>query len=134
MARERRVLIVDDDDNLRRVTQVLLEHEGYVASTAASAAEALRLLESRAQDIVICDLRMPGMSGIDLLREIRATYPGVIVIIVTAHGSRESAAESMALGAYDYLTKPVRAEVLRHVVSDAFERLSWGEPRPSFSA
>lgn len=124
MIGERHILIVDDDSNLRRVIQVLLEHEGYAASTAASGVEALQILRDTAQGVVITDVRMPGMSGIDLLRQIREKYPPIVVLIMTAHGSREGAAEAMGLGAYDYLTKPVRADVLRRAVRGAFAHLS----------
>ena len=118
---QKRVLVVDDDSSLRRVTQVQLEHEGYAVSTAASGDEALHILETTVQDVVITDLRMPGMSGFDLLRQIRANYPEVVVIIVTAYGSRDSAMKALELGAYDYIAKPVHPDTLRTIVNRAFE-------------
>ena len=120
----KRVLIVDDDSSVRRVTQVQLEHEGYTVSTAASGQEALHILENTLHDLVITDLRMPGMSGIDLLRQIRANYPRVAVIIVTAHGSHKNVMEALKLGAYDHITKPVNPDALRSIVRRAFEYLA----------
>ncbi len=117
------VLVVDDDESLRRVTQVQLEDEGYAVTTAANAAEALAILDRAPQDLVITDLKMPGMSGIDLLRRLHHEHPETAVILVTAFGSIESAVEAMKLGAYDYITKPVNADALRLVVGWALEHV-----------
>ena len=128
---QKRVLVVDDDTTLRRVTQVQLEHEGYVVSTAASAHEALAILESTNQDLVITDLRMPGMSGMDLLRQIRANHRNVAVIMVTAYGAHSVAREAMEAGAYAYIAKPVHPDMLRSIVSRAFEYLALARDVPS---
>ena len=120
---DRRILVIDDDESLRRVTQVQLEQEGYVVSTAANGKDALAVLEKSPQDLIISDLKMPGMSGLDLLRRIRAEYPEIIVLMMTAYGSIETAVEAMKLGAYDYITKPVNADALRLVVGRALEHL-----------
>ncbi len=125
--RSRRILVVDDDESLRRVTQVQLEDEGYTVATACSAEDALGVLSRRAEDLVITDLSMPGMSGIELLRKIRSEYPETTVVLVTAFGTVGSAVEAMKLGAYDYVTKPVNPENLRLVVTRALERLSLQE-------
>jgi two-component system NtrC family response regulator len=119
----RRILVVDDDESLRRVTQVQLEQAGYAVTTAADVPHALAILEKAPQDLVITDLKMPGLSGVDLLKRIRAEYPEVIVILVTAFGTVESAVEAMKLGAYDYITKPVNADALRLTVSRTLEHL-----------
>ncbi len=116
-----RILVVEDDDSLRRVTEVQLEQAGYAVATAAEAGQALALLEKSPADLVITDLKMPGLSGIELLRRIKADYPEIIVIVVTAFGTVESAVEAMKAGAYDYITKPVNAEALRLVVARALE-------------
>ena len=105
------------------MTQVQLEQEGYVVSTAANGKDALAVLEKSPQDLIISDLKMPGMSGLDLLRRIRAEYPEIIVLMMTAYGSIETAVEAMKLGAYDYITKPVNADALRLVVGRALEHL-----------
>ncbi len=120
---EPRILVVDDDESLRRVTQVQLEQEGYTVTTAADGEQALALLEKSPQDLVISDLKMPGISGIDLLREIRQLYPEVVVILVTAFGTIESAVEAMKLGAFDYITKPVNPDALRLTVRRTLEHV-----------
>ncbi len=118
-----RILVVDDDESLRRVTQVQLEEEGYEVVTAASGEEALRLLERAPHDLVISDLKMPGMDGVALLREIRQRYPEVVVILLTAFGTVETAVEAMKLGAYDYITKPVNPDALRLIVERALDHV-----------
>jgi two-component system NtrC family response regulator len=119
--------VVDDDESLRRVTQVQLEEETYTVSTACNGDEALGVLARRPQDLVLTDLSMPGMSGVDLLRKIVSDYPETTVVLVTAYGTIESAVEAMKLGAYDYITKPVNPESLRLIVARALERLSLRE-------
>ncbi len=125
--KSRRVLVVDDDESLRRVTQVQLEEEGYTVMTAASGGEARTILMRHPQDLVITDLNMPGISGVDLLKHIRAEYPETTVVLVTAFGTVESAIEAMKVGAYDYLTKPVNPDSLRLIVAKALEHLSLRE-------
>lgn len=105
-----RILVVDDDQNLRRVTQVQLEDEGYTVTTAANADDALRVLARTPQDLVITDLSMTGMSGVDLLRTIRSEYPETGVVLIRAFGTVESAVDAMRLGAIDYITKFSRFE------------------------
>ncbi len=119
-----RILVVDDDQNLRRVTQVQLEDEGYTVTTAANAEDALGVLARTPQDLVITDLSMPGMSGVDLLRTIRSEYPETGVVLITAFGTVESAVDAMRLGAIDYITKPANPDSLRLVVGRALEYLS----------
>jgi DNA-binding NtrC family response regulator len=118
-----RILVVDDDASLRRVLQVQLEQEGYVVASACSAQQTLSMLQVQPYDLVISDLRMPGVSGLELLRQIRLQYPEAIVIILTAFGTVETAVEAMKAGAYDYLTKPVHPDELSLVVGRALEHL-----------
>ncbi len=120
---EKRVLVVDDDESLRRVTQVQLEQAGFKTTTAGDGIEALRILQKSAPDLVITDLKMPGISGIELLRRIRADYPDVLVVMLTAFGTVESAVEAMKAGAYDYITKPVHPDELDLVARRALEHL-----------
>jgi DNA-binding NtrC family response regulator len=118
-----RILVVDDDASLRRVLQVQLEQEGYAVSSAASAQQTLSMLQVQPYDLVISDLKMPGSSGLELLRQIRLQYPEAIVLILTAFGTVETAVEAMKSGAYDYLTKPVHPDELSLVVGRALEHL-----------
>lgn len=129
--KKRTILVVDDDESLRRVTQVQLEDEGYAVTTASDAEEAVRVLSSKPQDLVVTDLSMPGRSGLDLLREIRASHPETIVILMTAFGTMQSAVEAMRVGAYDYITKPVNPDNLRMIVKKAVEHLSLNEEAES---
>ena len=118
-----RILVVDDDESLRRVMQVQLEDLGYDVASAADGDSALRSLAVSARELVISDLKMPGMSGIELLRKVRAGYPETLVIVVTAFGTVESAVEAMKLGAHDYITKPVHADALELSVGKALQHL-----------
>ncbi len=118
----KRILVVDDDESLRRVTQIQLEEVGYEVRTAADGREAISALESWKPALVITDLRMPGMSGLDLLKEIRAGFPETTVVLMTAFGSIQSAVEAMKAGAYDYITKPIDHDELALLVARALER------------
>ncbi|MGH9624330.1 MAG: sigma-54-dependent transcriptional regulator [Bryobacteraceae bacterium] len=118
-----RILVVDDDESLRRVTQVQLEQAGFQTQTAADGSEALAALQKAPVQLVITDLKMPGMSGLELLRRIRAEYPEVVVVVITAYGTVESAVEAMRAGAYDYITKPVHPEELELVAKRALQHL-----------
>ncbi|MDE3181105.1 MAG: sigma-54-dependent Fis family transcriptional regulator [Acidobacteriota bacterium] len=116
-----RILVVDDDQSLRRVFEVQLEQEGYTAASAASARQALSMLQLQSFDLVITDLKMAELSGIELLKQIRSLYPETIIIILTAFGSVETAVAAMKAGAYDYLTKPVHPEEMSIVIRRALE-------------
>lgn len=118
-----RILVVDDDPSLRRVLQAQLEEEGYEVAAAASAQETESILQLRSLDLVITDLKMPGMSGLELLRHIRSQYPQTIVIMLTAFGTVDTAVEAMKAGAYDYLTKPVHSDEMLVVVRRALDHV-----------
>ena len=125
--RKSRLLVVDDDESLRWVTKVQMEQSGYTVDAAADGPQALALLQQNGADLVITDLMMPGMSGLDLLKEIRREYPDLAVIVVTAFGTVETAVEAMKAGAYDYITKPVNIDELKLIVSRALEHLNLKE-------
>jgi DNA-binding NtrC family response regulator len=101
------ILIVDDEPLIRRSLSELLSLDGYSVSSAGDGLEALDLLRTYSADIVISDMKMPKMDGIQLLREIKKNYPGIQVIMITGYGSIESAVEAMKEEAYDYITKPI---------------------------
>lgn len=117
-----RILLVDDDESVRRVTQLQLLQAGYEVATAADGREALQLLRVAPRDLIITDLQMPGISGIDLLSQARVGHPDTTVVLITAFGSIENAVEAMKAGAFDYLTKPVHPDELLLVVNRALER------------
>ncbi len=125
--RKSRLLVVDDDESLRWVTKVQMEQSGYTVDAAPDGREALELLQQNSADLVITDLMMPGMSGLDLLKEIRSEYPDLAVIVVTAFGTVETAVEAMKAGAYDYITKPVNIDELKLIVSRALEHVTLKE-------
>jgi DNA-binding NtrC family response regulator len=115
------VLIVDDERTLARAIKAFLTESGYEAEVAGDAEQALRLLETMRPDVVFCDVRLPGMNGIELLRRIREFDAAIPVIIMTAHGTIEGAVEAVKLGAFDYLKKPVDLEELRLLADRARE-------------
>ncbi len=119
---QRSILVVDDDENVRRVLELQLLDAGFAVTTASDGASALAILEDWPPDLLITDLKMPGMSGLELLTALRHSHPEITVIIVTAFGSVSSAVEAMRAGAYDYITKPVDYEQLLLVVNRAIER------------
>src|SRR6266536_5663736 len=127
MLSKKRILVVDDDESLRWVTQAQLQQSGYDVDAAADATSALEQIRNLPPDLVITDLKMPGMSGLDLLKEIRVNYPDIIVIMVTAFGTVENAVEAMKAGAYDYITKPVNMDELRLIVNRGLEHLNLQE-------
>ena len=118
-----RILLVDDEESLLRVTQVRLRNAGYRVDTAPGGAEALEALEKHSYDMVITDLMMPGMSGLELAPKIRAANPDTMVIVMTAFGAVETAVQAMKAGVFDYLTKPIDADELVLCVRRALQHL-----------
>jgi DNA-binding NtrC family response regulator len=108
-----RILIVDDETRMRQVLSLLLQRWTYRVETVGSAKEALEKLKDDDVDLVLTDLKMPGMGGSELLREIKKEHPQLPVIIMTAYGTVKSAVEAMKAGAYDYILKPFDNEDLR---------------------
>lgn len=113
------ILVVDDDESMRKVLEYNITEEGYTLFSADSAKKGLELFKGNDIDLVITDLKMPDMSGIDLMRKIRAISPSALIIVITAFGTVDSAVESMKLGAFDYISKPFNREELRIVVKKA---------------
>ena len=115
-----RILVVDDDLSLRQMLSILLGREGYQVETAGSAEEALNRLERSPPALVVTDINMPGMSGLDLLREIKAraarAEQDIEVVVITAHDGKGIGAEAIHEGAADYLTKPFDNNEIRSVV------------------
>lgn len=116
-----RLLIVDDETELKHALCETLADEGYATTGAASAQEALELLAHKDFDLVLSDMMMPGMSGIELLRNIRQLSPNQLVIIMTGQGSIQSAVEAMKLGAFDYVLKPFNLQLILPVLNRAVE-------------
>jgi nitrogen regulation protein NR(I) len=115
----KQILVADDEPNLRRVLAAQLQREGYEVHAVADGAEAVAALDDHHIDVVITDLRMPKVDGMQLLQHVAAHHPDVPVIMITAHGTVDTAVEALKLGAFDYVTKPFDREELRHVVDKA---------------
>jgi DNA-binding NtrC family response regulator len=117
-----RILIVDDEVNIRGALVTLLEKKGYQVRGAGTGEDALEQLAAAAADLVLTDLKMPGIGGIEFIRRLKAKWPDTEVVVMTAYGSIDTAVEAMRYGAYDYLTKPVDRERFPVVVEKALER------------
>ncbi|HUJ60174.1 MAG TPA: sigma-54 dependent transcriptional regulator [Kofleriaceae bacterium] len=121
MARSGRILVVDDEVNARTALVELLRDEGFEVETAADAFKGLGKLEAFAPHVVITDLKMPGMDGLELIAKIRSGHDGIDVIMMTAFGEVESAVAAMRAGASDYLTKPINVDELLVVLDRVLE-------------
>jgi len=117
-----RVLIADDERRQRDILQMILEAEGYETTTAGNGRQALEAARASAFDIVLTDLKMPDLTGIELLSELQRAQAGQCVILMTAHGTIDSAVDAMRKGAFDYLTKPLEKDELLLVLRRAMER------------
>jgi nitrogen regulation protein NR(I) len=113
------VLIVDDEVNIRRVLAAMLKREGYEVTTAADGEQALAVLHKTPVHVVVTDLVMPRVGGMELLRRVAADFPDVPVIVITAHGSVDSAVAALKAGAFDYITKPFEQDDLKNVIAKA---------------
>ncbi|HCU53362.1 MAG TPA: hypothetical protein DIC36_03460, partial [Gammaproteobacteria bacterium] len=116
---KRTVLVVDDEANMQKVMRMVLEDVGYAVITAGSAEAALPHLRKDDVDVLVTDVRMPGMGGEALITRSRSEHPEVPVIVVTAHGTIKSAVRAVSSGASDYLTKPFEPEELEIAVHNA---------------
>lgn len=114
-----RILVVDDHDEARESIAEILRHAGHEVATQPSAAEALRTLDSASFDVVITDLNMPGMSGIEFIRHLENRPHGAQILMVTAYASVATAVEAMRRGAFDYIEKPFGAEAIENLVERA---------------
>lgn len=113
------ILLVDDEKDFVEMLALRLGDEGHRVRSAYSGQEALQALTETESDVVILDIKMPGMDGIETLKEIRTRYPIVEVILLTGHGSIDTAVEGMKAGAFDYLLKPADFEELKTKLAGA---------------
>ena len=116
------ILVVDDEVNIRGALVTMLEKKGHQVRGVATAEEGLEHMETTPAELVITDLRMPGIGGMEFLRRLKDTWPDTEVVVMTAYGSIDTAVEAMRLGAYDYLTKPIDRDRFPIVVDKALER------------
>src|SRR5437660_7489161 len=118
----RRVLVVDDEENIRLVLRTLLKKNGYDVEVADSGEAALPLVDSFGPDVIITDVRMPKMSGLDLLATLKAKNALATVIVMSAYGSIDLALEAIQAGAYDYVAKPFKPDEVILTLRKAEER------------
>lgn len=127
-----RVLVVDDEKSIRVTLRAFLQREGYAVDVAADAEQARKMLASGDWDVVVTDIVLPGVSGVELLKSIRAVSPDVQVIMMTGEPTAETAREAVRGGVIDYLTKPVLKDALLRAVAAATMRRPHSEgPPPS---
>jgi DNA-binding NtrC family response regulator len=120
--REFNVLVVDDEQEFLDITVKRLEKRGLKVQGAESGEKALQILEHSSTDVVLLDVKMPGIDGIETLRRIRSMKPLTEVVLLTGHASVDSGIEGMKLGAFDYLMKPIELEPLLEKLADAYEK------------
>ncbi len=117
-------MVVDDEKSQREILEMILSGEGYDVTTASSGEAAMKFVADRRFDLVLSDLKMAGMSGLDLLKELTDFDKSIIVLLLTAHGTVDSAVDALRLGAFDYLQKPYDREKLLETISRALNKLS----------
>jgi len=123
------VLIIDDEKRFLQTTRKLLEKQGYTVYTATDGLSGITRLRVKRIDVVILDVKMPGMDGVEVLRKIKADFPLVEVVMLTGHSTVESAIEGLQLGAFDYLTKPCDIPVLIQKIDAAGDKKKSAEEK-----
>lgn len=119
-----RILVVDDEESIREFLDIMLKKEGYEITTAEDGQKAIDLLGKKSFDMVISDLQMPHVTGIELLKHVKDNYPQLLFLLITAFGTTESAVEAMKMGAYDYITKPFKIDEVRINIANALRSQS----------
>jgi len=119
-----RILVVDDERSMRDFLSIMLKKEGYEVVTAENGGDALKTVQGEIFDLVISDVKMPGLDGIDVLKAVKEVSPETVVIMITAFATTETAVEAMKLGAYDYIIKPFKVDELKLIIKKALEKHS----------
>ena len=114
-----RILVVDDEESIREFLEIMLRKEGYEVTCAEDGQKGLEVIKKKSFDLVISDLQMPNMTGIEMLRQVRDNDPNLLFMMITAFGTTETAVEAMKLGAYDYITKPFKIDEVRINIANA---------------
>ncbi|MDP2682119.1 MAG: sigma-54 dependent transcriptional regulator [Deltaproteobacteria bacterium] len=121
MSKEK-ILIVDDEKGIRDFLEIMLKKEGYRVSSAPGGEEAMRLFNNSSYDLVISDVRMKGMGGVEVLKSIKEINPETVVLMITAYASVDTAIDAMKAGAYDYITKPFKIDEVKHIIRNALDK------------
>ncbi len=114
-----RILVVDDEESIREFLDIMLRKEGYDVTCVEDGQKAIDMLKKKTVDLIISDLQMPNVTGIELLKHVKETYPDLLFMLITAFGTTESAVEAMKMGAYDYITKPFKIDEVRINIANA---------------
>jgi two-component system response regulator PilR (NtrC family) len=117
-----RILVVDDEKSMREILEIFLKNEGYSVSVADNGEKGIEAVKKDIYDLIITDMKMPKVSGLELLKSVKQISPDTIVVVFTAFGTTKSAVEAMKLGAYDYIQKPFQMDNIRLVVKNALEK------------
>lgn len=117
-----KILVVDDEQSLREVLSIMLKRTGYAVTSVADGEEAIELLSKDIFDLVITDLRMPKIDGMEVLKAAKSASPETVVLIITGFASADSGVEAMKQGAYDYLTKPFQVDEVQMIIRNALEK------------
>jgi DNA-binding response OmpR family regulator len=128
MSNNTAVLIVDDERNIRLTLSLALEALNISVDTASTGEEALQKLQEKSFKLMLLDLKLPGMDGLEVLRQVSEKYPELMVIMITAYGSVEVAVEAMRIGAVDFLQKPFDPNAVRDMVSRVLQTAPEGRP------
>ena len=118
---DERILIIEDEDTLRESLSRVFTREGYQVVPVNSAEPALELFEEGSFDLILTDIILPGITGIELLKRVKEAAPDQVVIIMTAYASLETAVETLRSGAYDYIVKPIIHEEIKQIVKNALK-------------
>src|SRR4030065_221532 len=127
-----KILIVDDEVSMREFLEIMLSKEGHKVSSAGSGKEALNMLNDTIYDLIVSDVQMPGMNGIELLRNVKEVCPDTTVIMITAYASTESGVEAMKAGAYGYIKKPFKVDEIKLIIKNALEKKRLEVANPLF--
>ncbi|MDH4078214.1 MAG: sigma-54 dependent transcriptional regulator [Nitrospira sp.] len=117
-----KILVVDDEPSLREVLSIMLKRAGYFVTSVTDGEEAVELVQKEIFDLVITDLRMPKIDGMEVLKAVKSASPETVVLIITAFATADSAVEAMKHGAYDYLTKPFQVDEVQLIIRNALEK------------
>ncbi|MCS6838964.1 MAG: sigma-54 dependent transcriptional regulator [Bdellovibrionaceae bacterium] len=116
-----RILVVDDEESIREFLEIMLKKEGYEVSLAEDGEQGREFIKNKTFDMVISDLQMPKLNGLELLKWTKQNYPDITFMMITAFGTTESAVEAMKMGAYDYITKPFKIDEVKIVIANALK-------------
>lgn len=117
-----KILVIDDEQSMRDFLSIMLKKEGHDVVAAENGNDALKAVQTEIFDLVISDVKMPGLNGIDVLKTVKEVSPETVVIMITAYATAETAVEAMKLGAYDYITKPFKVDEIKLVIQKALEK------------